>query len=226
MARKKKPTTLNEIERKKLLDQPNKRYPTQFRNYCMMELMLNCGLRVSEAINLEVKHIDNYRNQLEIKDSKGAKDRVVWIPQETLEDIKEWIDIRSSLIEEGKIPDPKKISRKKIAHERSIFLEDVKEKDIKNYLFVTFKGTPVDSSYMRRVVKKYARDAGLSKSEDISPHTLRHTFATDLYEHTDNLRKVQKALGHSDISTTQIYTHISDKDLKNDMMEFRTEKDG
>lgn len=198
MVRKKKPTTLNEIERKKLLDQPNKRYPTQFRNYCMMKLMLDCGLRVSETIDLKLEDIDNLRNQIEINDSKGAKDRMVWISQENLDELIEWIDRRAELIEEGKISKPKE-----------------------KWVFLTFKGTQIKTSYMRRVVKKYAKESGIEKWKDVSPHTLRHTFATDLYDKTDNIRKVQKALGHSNVSTTQIYTHISDKDLKNDMVGLR-----
>ncbi|MFW6083172.1 MAG: tyrosine-type recombinase/integrase [Thermoplasmatota archaeon] len=200
MARKKKPTTLNENERNKLLDRPNKRYPTQYRNYCMMLLMLDCGLRVSETIDLKLEHIDKLRNQIEIKDSKGAKDRMIWISEKDIEELDEWIDRRAELIEEGKIPEP----------------ED-------SWVFITFNGTQVKSSYLRRTVKKYAKEVSIEKWKDISPHTLRHTFATDLYERTDNLRKVQKILGHSDISTTQIYTHISDKDLKKDMMELRNE---
>lgn len=198
MVRDKKPTTLNENERKKLLDRPNKRYPTQYRNYCMMLLMLDCGLRVSETTDLKLEHIDKLRNQIEIKDSKGAKDRMIWISQKDIEELDEWINIRAELIEEGKIPQP----------------ED-------NWVFLTFNGTQVKPSYLRRTVKKYAKEVGIDKWEDISPHTLRHTFATDLYEKTNNLRKVQKILGHSDISTTQIYTHISDKDLKNDVMNLR-----
>ncbi len=214
MARKKKPTTLNEIERKKLLDQPNQRYPTGLRNYCMLRLMLDSGLRISEVLDLELKHIDQYRNQLEIKDSKGAKDRVVWVPEDTLEDLNKWIDRRSTLIEEGKIPDPIEVQEEK----------GKKESELKDYVFITFNGTRVKSSYMRKTVKKYAKESDLSKWKDISPHTLRHTFATDLYENTNNLRKVQKVLGHSDISTTQIYTHLSDQDLKNDMMNLRKEE--
>lgn len=212
MVRKKKPTTLNEIERKKLLEQPNKRYPTQFRNYCMMQLMLNCGLRVSEAINLKIEEVDKLRNQVEINNSKGAKDRMVWISQDDLDTLNEWIDKRTDLIEDGKIPNPKNIPHT---------IGNEKEPRTGNWIFLTFKGKRVEPSYMRRTVKEYAKKSGIEKWKDISPHTLRHTFATDLYSKTGNLRKVQKALGHSDVSTTQIYTHISDEELKNDMTKLR-----
>ncbi|NIS21972.1 MAG: tyrosine-type recombinase/integrase, partial [Thermoplasmata archaeon] len=73
-------------------------------------------------------------------------------------------------------------------------------------LFPTRNGTQVATRYVRAVVKRMARRAGIAEAEKVSPHTLRHTFATDLYAETTNLRLVQKALGHADVSTTQIYT--------------------
>ena len=82
------------------------------------------------------------------------------------------------------------------------------------WLFPTRNGSKLDSSHLRRMVKRYARRAGISEVERVSPHTLRHTFATDLYKETKNIRLVQKALGHSDLSTTMIYTHIVDEDLE------------
>lgn len=85
------------------------------------------------------------------------------------------------------------------------------------WLLPTTKGTKVDTSHLRRSVKRYARKAEIAEVERVSPHTLRHTFATRLYRATNNLRKVQKALGHSDISTTQIYTHVVDGELEEAM---------
>ncbi len=82
------------------------------------------------------------------------------------------------------------------------------------WLFPTRDGGKVSPRYMRALVKRMARKAGVSEAARVSPHTLRHTFATDLYADTTNLRLVQKALGHSDVSTTMIYTHVHDGELE------------
>jgi site-specific recombinase XerD len=85
------------------------------------------------------------------------------------------------------------------------------------YLLPTSKGTQVATSHLRRSVKRYARKAGIEEVDRVSPHTLRHTFATRLYRETGNIRMVQKALGHSDLSTTMIYTHVVDEELEGAM---------
>jgi site-specific recombinase XerD len=82
------------------------------------------------------------------------------------------------------------------------------------WLFPTRDGDRVSTRYMREMVKRMARRAGVAEADRVSPHTLRHTFATDLYAETTNLRLVQKALGHEDVSTTQIYTHVHDGELE------------
>ena len=82
------------------------------------------------------------------------------------------------------------------------------------WLFPTRAGTQVQTRYVRQMVKRVARKAGVSEVDRVSPHALRHTFATDLYAETTNIRLVQKALGHSDLSTTMIYTHVFDSDLE------------
>jgi integrase/recombinase XerD len=89
------------------------------------------------------------------------------------------------------------------------------------WLFPTRNGSKLDTRYLRAMVKKYAEKAGIPEWEQISPHTLRHTFATDLYRETKNIRLVQKALGHSDLSTTMIYTHIVDEELEDALRNFR-----
>jgi len=89
------------------------------------------------------------------------------------------------------------------------------------WLFPTRNGTQVDTRFLRDMVKRYAKKAGIPEAEKVSPHTLRHTFATDLYRETKNIRLVQKALGHSDLSTTMIYTHIVDEELEDALKNFR-----
>jgi len=82
------------------------------------------------------------------------------------------------------------------------------------YVFPTRKGTRTHENHVRRMVKRCAEKAGISWHEDVSPHTLRHTFATNLLRENGNIRLVQKALGHADVSTTMIYTHIVDDELE------------
>lgn len=85
------------------------------------------------------------------------------------------------------------------------------------WLFPTRHGTQVQTRYLRALVKRLARKADINEAERVSPHTLRHTFATDLYRKSSDLRLVQKALGHADVSTTMIYTHIVDEELEEAM---------
>ena len=92
------------------------------------------------------------------------------------------------------------------------------------YLFPTRDGNQVQTRYMRAMVKRLARQAEVDEADRVSPHTLRHTFATDLLRETKNLRLVQKALGHADISTTQIYTHIVDEELEEALRTFRARR--
>jgi integrase/recombinase XerD len=86
-------------------------------------------------------------------------------------------------------------------------------------VFATKEGGNLDPRYVQRMVKRYAAKAGIEK--DVHPHTLRHTFATDLYRQTTNIRITQKALGHANLATTQIYTHIVDEELEGALKSFR-----
>ena len=87
------------------------------------------------------------------------------------------------------------------------------------YVFTTLQGKPLGHRYVQRMVKRYAAKAGINKN--VSPHTLRHTFATDLYRETGKIRLVQKVLGHADLSTTMIYTHIFDEEVETALKSFR-----
>jgi len=90
------------------------------------------------------------------------------------------------------------------------------------HVFTTRNGDPVSHRYVQKMVKKYGEKAGIEKG--VHPHMLRHTFATDLYSETGKIRLVQKALGHADLSTTMIYTHIVDEELEGAMKSFRGEE--
>jgi len=121
--------------------------------------------------------------KLSVREGKGAKDRTLWLGEEMLGELREWMDRRPESA----------------------------------FLLPTRKGTEVASSHLRRSVKRYARKARIEEVDRVSPHTLRHTFATRLYRETSNIRMVQKALGHSDLSTTMTYTHVVDEELEGTM---------
>lgn len=211
MGKRQQTKILTDEEEKKFLEEFNRKNPTGLRNYCIYRLMLKQGLRVSETVNLEVEHINFMSRKIEIKESKGAKNRVVWSGK-TTEYLDEWLDIRTELIKKGEIPNPLDIQRE----------NDVPEGERSDYFFLTFRGTKVKTSYLRRKIKTIAERAGLDEVDSIHNHSLRHTFATKLLN-TDgvNIRKVQNLLGHENLTTTQEYTHIIDEeDLKDVMVRY------
>ena len=181
------PKILTEAETDRLLAQPNQRYFGPHRDYLYMRLMLKAGLRASEATALRPEHIDLMSGKLSVREGKGAKDRTLWVGEEVLGELQEWTERREGEVEST------------------------------GFLLPTRKGTEVATSHLRRSVKRYARKAGIEEVDRVSPHTLRHTFATRLYRETGNIRMVQKALGHSDLSTTMIYTHVVDEELEGAM---------
>ena len=162
-----------------LLDAPDIRKPLGMRNSAMMEIMYGAGLRVSELIGLRLQDINLDANFVRVM-GKGSKERIVPIGSKARTITQKWI-------KEGRSSHLKKISTP--------------------YLFVARAGKPMTRQSFWKIIKKYALLANISKN--ITPHTLRHSFATHLLEGGADLRSVQTMLGHSDISTTQIYTHIS-----------------
>ena len=181
------PKILTDAETDRLLSQPNQRYFGPHRDYLYMRLMLKAGLRASEATALRPEHIDLMSGKLTVREGKGAKDRTLWVGEMLLEELQAWMDRREEKAQGA------------------------------DYLLPTSKGTQVATSHLRRSVKRYARSGEIEEVERVSPHTLRHTFATRLYRDTGKIRLVQKALGHSDLSTTMIYTHVVDEELEGAM---------
>ena len=192
MARK-IPKVLTATEQEAIVAQPNPRYLTGHRNRVMLRLMLDTGLRLSEAIHLRWKDIDLNSGKVMVRQGKGAKDRTLWTGEANLAALVEWRDRQ--------------------AKECTGSPQNV---------FATKEGGKLDPRYIQRMVKRYAVKAGIEK--DISPHTLRHTFATDLYRETTSIRLTQKALGHSNLATTQIYTHIVDEELEGALKSFATHR--
>ena len=180
------PEILTQEEQVALLAQPNKRCSTGLRNYCIMRIMLDVGLRSSEVIKLSIKDINWTTGRLKVQQGKGQKDRMLWINEELLEELGEWREKRPVQSDS---------------------------------LFATLEGKAINPRYLRAMIKRLGRKSGIAK--DVHPHMLRHSFETDLYRETKNIRLVQKALGHADLSTTMIYTHIVDDELEDALKTFR-----
>jgi integrase/recombinase XerD len=181
---KKLPKVLNYAEVQKLLAAPRGSEPTALRDRALLEVMYACGLRASETIGLELGDIDPSEGFLRAR-GKGSKERLVPLGRQAIAAI-------AAYLRGGR---PKLIGER---HEAK--------------LFVNFRGGPLTRQGLYKIVQRHARDAGLSGK--MSPHTLRHSFATHLLAGGCDLRAVQEMLGHADISTTQMYTHLSGERLK------------
>jgi integrase/recombinase XerD len=175
------PKFLNQTEIETLLSQPDIETETGLRDRAVLELMYSSGLRVSEAVNLQLRDVDLDAGILTCT-GKGSKTRRVPIGSSAVEWLRKYLVARSKL----------------------------KDIEIQN-LFVSPGGRPLTRQLIHAFVKAYGEAATL---EGVSPHTLRHSFATHLVQNRADIRSVQQMLGHADISTTQIYTHITDAHLK------------
>ena len=190
MARRRIPEVLTESEQKALLAQPNPRYPTGERNFVLLKVMLDTGLRLSEVIHLKWRHVNLMTGQLLVREGKGHKDRVLWLGEPDLEALRHWRGRQAQVV--GHAPE---------------------------HVFTTLDGKPLQPRYVQAMVARYAQKAGIAKR--VTPHTLRHTFATDLLRDCGNVELVRRALGHENLSTTQVYVHLVDTDLERALKSFR-----
>lgn len=189
-------TFLTPEELARLFDQPDITAINGMRDRAIMELLFSSGLRVSELVGLDRDHINLKRKEFMVR-GKGQKDRPIFISNEAADWIQRYLDMR---------------------------------KDTVKPLFIRYSGTKqVDLSgnfhrltarSVQRMISRYALLAGITKH--VSPHTMRHSFATDLLMNGADLRSVQAMLGHSNIATTQIYTHVTDPHLKSIHEQFHT----
>ena len=178
------PKTLSEEEVDALLAAPNTDEPLGHRDRTMLELLYATGLRVSELINLQQSQINFNQGVLRIV-GKGDRERLIPLGDECVRWLKDFIN--------G--------PRMEILLERQT-----------DYLFPTRRGNRMTRQAFWHIIKRYAEKAGIRQK--MSPHSLRHAFATHLLNRGADLRVVQLLLGHSDLSTTQIYTHVARERLK------------
>jgi len=179
------PDSLTEEEVESLLNTPEETKPEGIRDRAMLELLYATGLRVSELVGLTYDQINLNQGVVRVL-GKGNKERLVPLGEEAEYRINRYLaEARPDLIKgHGQVP----------------------------YLFVTRRGGSMTRQAFWYMIKRRAQQAGITKH--LSPHTLRHAFATHLLNHGADLRVVQMLLGHSDLSTTQIYTHVANQRLK------------
>lgn len=178
------PRSLTEEDVEELLSAPNIEEPLGLRDRAMLELLYASGLRVSELVGLKLGEVSMSQGVVRIF-GKGGKERLVPMGEECLEWLQQYMNEARSELLSGRVA---------------------------GAVFVTRRGDAMTRQAFWYLIKRYARQAGLNTG--LSPHTLRHAFATHLLNHGADLRVLQMLLGHSDLSTTQIYTHVARERLK------------
>jgi integrase/recombinase XerD len=178
------PKSITEADVENLLAAPDRETPRGLRDRAMLEMLYASGLRVSELVTLKAAQVSQDMGVVRVM-GKGSKERLVPIGEEALAWLTRYLAEARPALLSGRASDA---------------------------LFVTSRGGAMTRQAFWHLIKRYAARAALAKS--VSPHTLRHAFATHLLNHGADLRVVQLLLGHSDISTTQIYTHVARERLK------------
>lgn len=181
---KKLPNFLYPEEMNNLLEAPDSTNPLGLRDRALLEVLYGTGMRVTEIIRLNLNDLDFEEGEIKVL-GKGAKERIVLFGSQARKALEEYL----------------KRSRPKL-------LEGKKS----NALFIGRRGTRLSSRQVERIIRSYAKKAGIPKK--VTPHTIRHSFATHLLSGGADLRMVQELLGHVSLSTTQVYTHITKERLK------------
>jgi integrase/recombinase XerD len=179
------PRVLSEDEVVRLLNQPDITTVEGFRDRTMLEVLYATGMRVSELINLTLERVDLNMKYI-IAFGKGSKERIVPLGSVAAEFLQQYLEkVRPKLTHAGRNT---------------------------NIVFLAFGGHELTRQRFWQIIRAYGRKANINKA--LTPHILRHSFATHLLDNGADLRSVQELLGHSDISTTQIYTHLTNKRLR------------
>ncbi len=197
---RKQVTFLHYDEVERLLEQIDTSTETGLRDRAIIELLFSGGLRVSELVKLNRDSINLERREFIVR-GKGSKDRPVFISPAAADWVSEYLSARTDSL-------------------APLFLNNSANTGEAN---TSGDFRRLSTRSVERLVQKYARAAGITKH--VSPHTLRHSFATDLLMNGADIRSVQTMLGHADISTTQIYTHVTDPHLKEVHERFHTDTD-
>ncbi|MBN2367262.1 MAG: tyrosine recombinase, partial [Calditrichaeota bacterium] len=183
--KRKLPEVLSVDEVTKIIERPDDENILSIRDRAMLEVLYGCGLRISELLTLQI-------NNLYLDDSliriigKGSKERFVPIGEEAIHRLKIYLGRSRPMLAKGTTS--------------------------RNIVFLNRNGRPMTRMGFWKILRKYVIQAGVTA--DVHPHTFRHCFATHLLDNGADLRSVQELLGHADISTTQIYTHVSGKQLR------------
>lgn len=180
------PKVLSVQEVERLLDEPNLETLDGYRDKTMLELLYATGMRVSELVNVPVKNVD-MKMKYVIVMGKGSKERMLPLGRTALHYLEHYLSVVRPQLLHGK-------------------------PDTAAELFVTGWGGPMTRERFYEIIVAYGKSAGISKR--VTPHMLRHSFATHLLNNGTDLRIVQELLGHADISTTQIYTHLDVERLR------------
>ncbi|MDO5451622.1 MAG: tyrosine-type recombinase/integrase [Candidatus Saccharibacteria bacterium] len=195
---RKQVTFLHYDEVEGMLDQIDTSTESGLRDRAIIELLYSGGLRVSELVGLNRDSINLERREFMVR-GKGSKDRPIFISKSAADKVQDYLDARTD-----------SLPALFLNNSRNLQAVDTSG----NYRRITARS-------IERIVEKYARLAGITKK--VTPHTLRHSFATDLLMNGADIRAVQSMLGHADISTTQIYTHVTDAHLKEIHDKFHSE---
>lgn len=175
------PRFLNQDEAKALVESPREMVNLGLRDRAILELLYASGLRVAELTSLNLNDVDMESELVRVK-GKGGKERIVPFGSKAKEALSEYLRVRDELLRERGLIET-------------------------NALFLNYKGERLTPRSVDRIIKKYRTISGITKN--VSPHVLRHSFATHLLEGGADLRAIQELLGHSSLSTTQNYTHVS-----------------
>lgn len=194
---------LKKVDRKQMIKVPGA-VLIPYRDKAMLELFFSTGLRVSELIKLKIEDVNLERDEFTVT-GKGMKNRVVFISEDARNWLKKYLSLRSDMNPHLFVSHDKRTGKHKLKLNGGDNIDE-----------------PVTPRTAQRILKKYAKLAGITKP--VTPHTLRHTYATDLLQNGADIRSVQAMLGHSSITTTQIYTHITDKELRNVHKKFHGKK--
>lgn len=203
----------------------------RLRDYAILQTLFSTGLRVSEAASLRRDNINLDRREFTVR-GKGSKLRIVFLSDEAAEAIKKYLAKRkdnsqalfvghSTIDQMTNSPASKKLTQKNVEASQKRMEKEIeslgakKNKDDR-------KITGLTPRQIQRIIKKYCRIAGIVKK--VTPHTLRHSFATDLLQNGADIRSVQTLLGHASITTTQIYTHVTNQGLKDIHKKFHNKK--